>query len=159
MNIVDKLTGTHETGEGNLAEHTRRDVTFSRLRARGFAPENIDLSDCDFSVSDDDLRAQVAKERGITSEIAIAEIDLDEVILPSGAIRRRARRAYSRRVERARRKGQARFRAQQRARRFAEPKPGNHDKIVLRRQQQAVLAKMRADNLTFEEAYAAVVGA
>lgn len=146
MNIVDKLTGGRNDGP-SLEEKTRHDVLYTQLRARNphLGPENIDLSGVDFSVSDDDLRAQVARERGITSETAIAAIDLDEVIIPDGKTLRRARRKYARAVERKRAKGQRAFRRTQRVRRFNAGRPSNHAVVLLRREHAAALAAKRAE--------------
>lgn len=124
----------------------RRDVLYTQLRSRtGLAPENIDLSEVDFSVSDDALRAQVAKARGITSAEAIAQIDLDEVTIPSGTARRRMARKAQRAELTRRRKATARFRKVQRARRRVEvPRESGSSLVKQRRALKAALAERRA---------------
>lgn len=145
MNIVDRLTNRKGEAEEPAEVRARRDVLFSRLRLEHpeYGPENIDLSEVDFRLDDEETRAAVAKQLDITSEERIAAIDLDEIISFSGEHRRRARRAYIRSQERRRRKGQSRFRAQQRQRRFAEGRPSNHEVILLRREAAATAAALR----------------
>ena len=147
MNIVDRLTGgrTDENTAEAIEHKMRHDVLFTQIRARHpqYGPENIDLSQVNLSLSDDETRAAVARELGITSEERIAEIDLDEIISPSGEHRRRARRQYIRAQERQRRKGQSRFRRQQRLRRFAEGRPSNHEVAVARRTREAQVNEAR----------------
>jgi hypothetical protein len=163
LNIVDKLTNRNDDA-ASVEFKMRHDVLYTQLRAStGLAPENIDLSEVDFTISDDDLRAQVAKARGITSETAIAEIDLDEVLAPSGSIRRRARRAGLRAEARRRAKGQMRFRRNQAAqRRKRISQPSGHDKVVAhraRKAQQDQVAALIKDGLDPRAAYDQVVGA
>ncbi len=135
MNIVDKLTNRgSENPEQDREQKMRHDVLFTQIRLKtGLPSENIDLSGVDFSISDDDLRAQVAKARGLTSEAAAEQIDLDEIIIPSGKALRRALRTQQRAGERRRRKGQAAYHRQQRKARFAQGRPSNHAVVLLRR--------------------------
>ncbi len=153
MNIVDKLTGGKAKGP-SLEEKIRHDLLLSSIRAKNpnFGPENIDLSEVDLSLTDDETRAAIARQLDITSEERIAAIDLDEIISPSGEHRRRARRHYQRAAEARRRKGQRAFRRQQRAKRFALGRPSNHDVVLLRRERDALLAAAR------EQAAAEVAG-
>lgn len=143
MNIVDKLTGTKDKKLGRV-ERSRRDVLFTRLRvSTGLPEENIDLSGVDFFKSDEELRNEIAAERGITSEKAIEAIDLDEIIIPSGAYLRRAVRHHGRRVAKARRVGQKAYRKQVREARHKEPRLGNHDRKVAAREAAAKLAELQ----------------
>jgi hypothetical protein len=164
MNIVDKLTGRNgKDPEGDREAKMRHDVLFSQISARtGLGADNIDLSEVDFSISDDDLRAKVAQWRGITSAEAIADIDLDEVISLSGTQRRRARRAYQRQQAAKQRKGQVKFRRTQRVKRQRTVAgPSNHERVVAhrrRREQQLAVAALIRDGVDARTAYEQVVG-
>ena len=140
MNIVDRLTGGKAQGP-SLEEKIRHDLLLSSIRAKNpnFGPENVDLSEVNLALTDDETRAAIAKELGITAQERIDAIDLDEIISPSGEHRRRARRHYQRAQEARRRKGQRAFRRQQRAKRFALGRPSNHDVVLLRREAKALV--------------------
>jgi hypothetical protein len=153
LNIVDRLTGGKAKGP-SLEEKIRHDLLLSSIRAKNpnFGPENVDLSEVNLALTDDETRAAIAKELGITAQERIDAIDLDEIISPSGEHRRRAKRHYRRAQEAQRRKGQRAFRRQQRKARFAQGRPSNHDVILLRRERDALLAAAR------EQAAAEVAG-
>ena len=139
MNIVDRLTNRTETAEP-AENRARRDMLFSRLRTEHpeWGEENIDLSEVDFSLTDDETRAEIAKHLDITAEDRIAEIDLDAIVSPSGEHRRRSRRAYARQVARQRRKGTHRFRrAQHLARINKGERVSGHEKVVAQRAARA----------------------
>lgn len=140
MSIVDRLTARgYGKPEHDPESKARHDALYSRIRAGNpnLAPENIDLSDVDFTKTDAETRAAIAAELGITAQERIDAIDLDAIISPSGEHRRRVRRAYKRQQEAKRDRGRARFARQQRLARAAEPQPGNHDKILAARAAKA----------------------
>lgn len=145
MNIVDRLVPSLRDPEPefSLEEKTRHDVLFSQIRYRtGLPAENIDLSGVDFSIDDDTLRAQIAKERGIKSDELAATIDLDEIIIPSGAALRRGRRKAQRAQAKRKRRGQRRFNRQVRQADFADgvTESGSARVKRLRLEKAAVLA-------------------
>lgn len=145
MNIVDRLT-RGKPAEMSREAKARHDALYSQIRAANphFGPENIDLSQVNFELTDDQMRGRIARELGITAQERIDAIDLDAIVSPSGAHRRRARRAYERQREAKRRRGQRRFNQQQRATRARMPQPSGHEKVVAYRAEKAQMVKVSA---------------
>jgi hypothetical protein len=147
LNIVDSLTGRKD--KTTLEEKIRHDLLLSSIRAKNpnFGPENVDLSEVNLKLTDEETRAAIAKELGITAQERIDAIDLDEIISPSGEHRRRARRHYQRAQAARIRKGNRHFRRQQRAKRFALGRPSNHDVILMRREAKAIAEAARLERV------------
>lgn len=164
MNIVDRLTRAKPADEMSREAKARHDALYSQIRAGNphLGPENIDLSQVNFELTDDETRGRIARELGITAQDRIDAIDLDAIVSPSGEHRRRARRAYERQREAKRARGQKRFRRQQRTMHQREvSQPSGHEKVVAQRTEKAQMVKVSAliaRGVDPREAYEQVMG-
>jgi hypothetical protein len=136
-----------EAIEGTNARATARRLVRASRSAPMIRYPEVTLT----KAEEKDLRARVAKDKHIKPD----DVDLDEIVIPSGEYRRRLRRFVVRAERKKRRKGQRAFNRM--VRENPEPQPGNHQKIVAARERREV-ARLIEAGVDPQEAYSQVVG-